>query len=211
MELHDALAQISEIRQRMAGGQVFRGYRAATTAMTAGVAVAAAVAQARWVPDPAADGDAYLAVWAGAAGLCLLGVGVEMAVRCRRSASALQRQMTFLAVDQFVPSVVAGGFLTWAVAGFAREALWMLPGLWAVIFSLGVFASRRFLPRGIALAGGYYLLAGLYCLTLRDGGRSLSPWTMGTLFGAGQLLTAGILYWSLERRHRGAEAGRGDE
>ena len=206
MELHDALAQISEIRDRMAGGQVFRGYRAATTAMTAVVAAAAAAAQARWVPDPAASAHAYLAVWAGAAGLCLLGVGIEMALRCRKSASAMQRQMTLLAVDQFVPSVVAGGFLTWAVAGFAPDALWMLPGLWAVIFGLGVFASRRFLPRGIALAGGYYLLAGLYCLTLRDGGRSLSPWTMGTLFGVGQLLTAAVLYWSLERRHKSGEA-----
>src|SRR5688572_9672920 len=141
MELHDALAQISEIRQRMAGGQVFRGYRAATTAMTAGVAAAAAAVQARWVPEPAASADAYLAVWAGAAGLCLLGVGVEMGLRCRRSASAMQRQMTFLAIDQFFPSVVAGGFLTWAVAGFAPDALWMLPGLGAILFSLGVFAS----------------------------------------------------------------------
>ena len=201
MELHDALAQISEIRQRMAGGQVFRGYRAATTAMTAVVAVAAAAAQARWVPDPAANGDAYLAVWAGAAALCMLGVGVEMAIRCRRSASAMQRQMTLLAVDQFFPSVVAGGFLTWAVAGFAPDALWMLPGLWAVVFSLGVFASRRFLPRGVGLIAGYYMLAGLVCLATGEDGDTLRPWTMAAVFGTGQALAAGVLWWTLERNH----------
>jgi hypothetical protein len=95
---------------------------------------------------------------------------------------------------------VAGGLVTWAVADFAAEAVWMLPGLWAVLLGLGMFASRRFLPRGIAMPAGYYLLAGLYCLTLRDA--ALSPWTMGTVFGAGQLLTAGVLYWSLERHGR---------
>ena len=207
MELHDALAQISEIRQRMAGGQVFRGYRAATTALTAIVAVVAAVAQAVWMHDPRTKAAAYVSLWVGAAFLCLLGVGVELAVRCRRSQSVLQRQTTLLALDQFIPSVLAGGLLTWAVVDFAADALWMLPGLWAVVFSLGIFASRRFLPRGIALAAGYYLLAGLHCLTLRED--SLSPWTMGTVFGAGQLLTAGILYWSLERHHPTRETSHG--
>ena len=34
MELRDALTQIAEIRQQMARGEVFRGYRAATTAFS---------------------------------------------------------------------------------------------------------------------------------------------------------------------------------
>lgn len=210
MELHDALDQIAEIRQRMARGQVFRGYRAVTTAFTAGVAVAAAAAQALWAPEPARNIGPYLGLWAGAALLSIAVVGAEMVLRCRRSGSELQRQMTLLAVDQFVPSLVAGALLTWVIHDFAKAALWMLPGLWAVLFSLGVFASRRFLPRGIAVAAGYYLLAGLYCLTLKEGTRALSPWTMGTVFGVGQALTAGILYWSLERR-RPREQGDGDE
>lgn len=210
MELHDALAQIAEIRQRMASGQVFRGYRAATTGFTAVVAALAACAQALWVPDAAKNLDGYLALWCGAAALCVIVVAVEMLLRCRRSESPLQRQMTLLAVDQFVPSVVAGGLLTWVVRDAAPDAAGLLPGLWAILFSLGVFASRRFLPRGIAVVAGYYLLAGLYCLTLRKDGVALSPWTMGTLFGTGQLLTAGVLYWSLERPARRREAADGE-
>ena len=81
----------------------------------------------------------------------------------------------------------------------------MLPGLWAVLFSLGLFASRRFLPRGVFLIAGYYLLAGLFCLTLDPRAQALSPWTMGITFGAGQTLTALFLYWTLERGH-----GRGE-
>jgi hypothetical protein len=61
-----------------------------------------------------------------------------------------------------------------------------------VIFSLGVFASCRFLPRAIAAVGAWYLLTGLICLGLGDA-RALSPWAMGIPYCAGQLLVAAIL------------------
>ena len=205
VQLREALSQISEIRQQMADAQVFRGYRSATTACTALVAGATAVVQAVWVPDPARQVNAYLALWCSAAFVSVVIVGLEMALRCRRAGSSFQNDITRVVADQFVPSIVAGGLLTLVIARFPGDCLGMLPGLWAIVFSLGVFASRRFLPRSIFLVGGYYLLAGLYCLTLDRNVAALSPWTMGLLFGAGQLLTAGVLYWTLERNH-----GRGE-
>ena len=201
MELRDALDQISEIRERMARGQVFRGYRSVTTGFTAVLAVLTSAAQARWVPTPKRDVDDYLWLWCGAAVLSLLVVGVEMAVRAVRSGSALHRQMTMLAVDQFVPCLVAGALVTYAIGKFAGDSIWIMPGLWAVLFSLGIFASRRFLPRGVGLVGGYYLLAGLVCLAVGRDGATLRPWTMAGVFGAGQLLAAGVLWWTLERNH----------
>lgn len=201
MELRDALDQISEIRQRMARGQVFRGYRSVTTAFTAVLAVVTSALQARWVPRPWRDVDDYLWLWCAAAVLSLLVVGVEMAVRAVRSGSALHRQMTMLAVDQFVPCLVAGALVTYAIGKFAGDSIWIMPGLWAVLFSLGVFASRRFLPRGVGLVGGYYLMAGLVCLAIGRDGTTLKPWTMAIVFGTGQLLAAGVLWWTLERSH----------
>ena len=70
----------------------------------------------------------------------------------------------------------------------------MLPGLWQVLFSLGIFASVRSLPRGIALAGAWYFVAGLGVLMLSSGGHALSPWTMGLPFVVGQFLMAAILH-----------------
>jgi hypothetical protein len=201
MELREALDHISEIRERMARGQVFRGYRSVTTAFTAVLAVLTSAAQARWVPKPARDVDDYLWLWCAAAVVSLLVVGVEMAVRAARSGSALHRQMTMLAVDQFVPCLVAGALVTYAIGKFAGDGIWIMPGLWAVLFSLGIFASRRFLPRGVGLVGGYYLLAGLVCLAVGRDGTTLRPWTMAIVFGAGQLLAAGVLWWTLERSH----------
>ncbi len=76
---------------------------------------------------------------------------------------------------------------------FAPEASWMLPGLWQVVFALGVFASCRFLPRAMLLVGGWYLATALACLVLARGPYALSPWAMGAPFGIGQFLVAAIL------------------
>jgi hypothetical protein len=77
----------------------------------------------------------------------------------------------------------------------------MLPGLWQVLFSLGVFASCRLLPRATFGVGVFYLAAGLACLALARDDLALSPWAMGLPFGVGQLLAATVLYRTLERHH----------
>ena len=53
MELREALVQIAEIRQQMAKGDVFRGYRSAPVAFSGVVALAAALVQPLVVADPA--------------------------------------------------------------------------------------------------------------------------------------------------------------
>jgi hypothetical protein len=72
----------------------------------------------------------------------------------------------------------------------------MLPGLWQVLVSLGVFASVRSLPRTIALAGSWYFLSGFTVLLLASQSHALSPWTMGLPFAAGQLLMAALLHFA---------------
>jgi hypothetical protein len=72
----------------------------------------------------------------------------------------------------------------------------MLPGLWQIIFSLGVFASCHLLPRAIFAAGAWYFLCGLASLALAQEERAFSSVSMGVPFGVGQLLIAAILYRS---------------
>jgi hypothetical protein len=199
MELREALSQISEIRRQVARTQVFRGYRAVPVALSGALALAAAGVQSVWIPDPAADLDAYLALWVGAAVVSMLGTGAEMYLHCRHSRDSLTPATTWLAVSQFAPSVVAGGLLTLVLVWYAHESLWMLPGLWAMLFSLGIFASYRLLPRETFWVGVFYLVSGMMCLAFAQGPGALSPWAMGLPFGVGQLLAAAILYWKLER------------
>jgi hypothetical protein len=74
----------------------------------------------------------------------------------------------------------------------------MLPGLWQLLFSLGVFASCRFLPRLTFAVGIWYLIAGLTTLILQGESQTLLPWTMGVSFGIGQLLVAGVFQYGYE-------------
>jgi hypothetical protein len=104
----------------------------------------------------------------------------------------LSDEMLGMAVEQFLPSVGAGLFVTVVLVHSAPMTTWMLPGLWQILFGLGVFSSCRFLPRPMIAAGAWYLLTGLSCLAMGNA-RALSPWTMGISFGAGQLLVAAIL------------------
>lgn len=199
MELHEALTQIATIRRQMARMEVFRGYRALPVAFSGVLALVAAVVQTVILPRPTEQPAVYVALWVGVAAVSLLVCAAGVAWRCVRSVNSLDRTMTLLAVEQFLPCVVAGGLLTVVLLTQSPESVGLLPGLWAVVFSLGVFASCRLLPRPTFWVGVYYLSAGLGCLVLARGDMTLSPWAMAVPFGGGQLLTAAVLYWSLER------------
>jgi hypothetical protein len=192
-ELHRALGDISSIRRQMARTTEFRGYGPATLAATAVYAVLAAVAQVLWVPDPVNQISAYLTIWISTAALSAALIAAQTVTRAHRMHSGLADEMLRMAVEQFLPSVGAGAFLTVVLVRFVPSALWMLPGLWQVIFSLGVFASCRFLPRPMLAAGVWYLFTGLTCIALA-GNRAFSPWAMAIPYGVGQMLVAAVLY-----------------
>jgi hypothetical protein len=191
-DLHKALGDISSIRRQMAHSTQFRGYGPATLAATGGIALLAASSQSMWLADPATHVSAYLGIWISTAVLSAALTGVQMYTRTRRMHSGLSDEMIRMAVEQFLPAVGAGVLLTIVLVQFVPAAFWMLPGLWQVIFSLGIFSSCRFLPRPMIASGGWYLLSGVICIALGDN-RALAPWTMGLAYGAGQLLVAGIL------------------
>jgi hypothetical protein len=89
--------------------------------------------------------------------------------------------------------------LTFVLALSAPEAMWLLPGLWQILFSLGIFASYRLLPRPTFGVAMFYMLSGFLCLIFARGEAALYPLAMGLPFGVGQLYAAGVLYWTLER------------
>lgn len=205
MELRQALAQVSEIREQLARTEVFRGYRSLTVAFSGLVGLATAVIQAVWLPQPSESLGAYLALWIVAAAINIVVVGAEMWNRARLAQTDLARRTTLFAVEQFLPSLVAGGLVTFVIANSARESAWMLPGLWAVLFSLGIFASCRLLPRAVFIVAAWYLAAGIVGLACGQGDAALSPWIMGICFGGGQLLAAIVLHVTLERTNRRME------
>jgi hypothetical protein len=196
-DLRRALEDITAIRTQMARGTEFRGYGPVTVAATGGLALVAAIAQALWLPDPAADVFGYIALWTATAALSIALIAIEMVARTRRIHRGLADEMIHAAIEAFVPAGVAGALLTVVIYRFAPQSASMLPGLWQLLFSLGVFASCRSLPRPIFAAAVWYLAAGLANLALAGGGHAFSPWAMAVPFGAGQLFIAVVLYRSI--------------
>jgi hypothetical protein len=191
-DLERALADITAIRSQIARGTQFRGYGPITVAATGLLALLAAAMQALFLPDPAAHMFVYLALWVGMAALAVMLTGAEMLARTRRIHGGFADDMLYAAVEQFIPAGVAGTLLTVVLYRFAPNALWMLPGLWQIVFSLGVFASCRSLPRGMFAVGVWYLAAGLATLAF-SASMPFSPWAM-VPFGVGQLVMAFVIY-----------------
>jgi hypothetical protein len=217
-DLNRALTDISLIRGQLARDTEFRGYGPVALAATGVLALVVAGAQAYWLPRPAgpeylqgylvqahllaqgylaqgylAQGYLYVWLWVATAAVSLLVIGTETIQRSRRAHGDMAVPMLQSAVEQFLPAIIAGGLLTVALLLVAPQSLWMLPGLWQIVFSLGVFASCRFLPRPMFLVGIWYLACGLACLALVPVEQRLSPWIMGVPFGVGQLMVARFL------------------
>jgi hypothetical protein len=195
-DLDKALADIFAIRSQIAAGTAFRGYGPAAVAATGGLALATAIVQFLWLDDPTRHPMEFFFGWAIAALVSGGMIWIEMQARSRRHHSGLADVMIHQAIEQFLPAGVAGVLLAVMLLKFAPETLWLLPGLWQVLVSLGIFASVRSLPRTVAFAGAWYFVAGFGCLLLASQSHTLSPWTMGLPFVIGQLLMAAILHFA---------------
>ncbi|MGL6096692.1 MAG: hypothetical protein ACRC7O_12960, partial [Fimbriiglobus sp.] len=122
MELHEALSQIAEIRTRVAATERFRGYRAVPVAASGGLAFFAAFVQPILVPNPVENLAGYLGLWVGTAVLAAAAAGSGVVARLRSPSDPLGRELTRLAVGQFLPCLAAGALVTAAVVRHAPES-----------------------------------------------------------------------------------------
>jgi hypothetical protein len=192
-ELHRALGEIRDIRRHLAQTTEFRGYGPLTLCSTACLAVIAGIAQSAFVISPAKHPLEYVAIWSVTAIFSAGLIAIQTMTRAHRMHSGMADEMIRMAVDQFLPAVVAGSLVTAVIVHAAPQVVWLLPGLWQLVYSLGIFASGRFLPRSMMAAGVWYLLTALVCVSLGDA-RAMSPWVMGGAYAIGQTMIAGILY-----------------
>ncbi|CAA2106533.1 hypothetical protein MBUL_03721 [Methylobacterium bullatum] len=197
-DLDKALADIVAIRAQLARGDAFCGFGPSAIATTGVLALGTALAQHTWLDDPTGQPLLFLGGWIATALASAVLIGAEMSARSRRDHAGLTDTAIVNAVEQFLPAGTAGALLALVLVRVSPESLWMLPGLWQVLVSLGLFASVRSLPKGVALPGAWYMVAGLAVLMLASTDHALSPWTMGLPFAIGQFLMAAILYRARE-------------
>ncbi len=197
MELPQALAQIAEIRAQAAKADVYRGYRSVPVAASGLMGLAAA-----WLQPPGIAGDpiGFVIYWVVVAiGAGFVGVS-EIVYNYVVHDEALAKRRTRRVVGQMLPGLLAGALVTASFVHLSTALVPLLPGLWALAFGLGIFASRPYLVRTSGWVALYFCAAGAALLWTARGPDTLNAWAVGGTFGVGQLLTAGVLYWNLERQ-----------
>ena len=199
MEISKALSQIAEIHSHLAKTEVYRGCRPFVVAATGMLAIAGGILQGWCIGDDSIVG--FVHYWVAIATLNFAFVAAEIGSNYFSCTTESVRRTTRKVLGQFVPCTAAGMAVTaiaihqqtdWAVA---------LPGLWAILFGLGIFASRPYLPRAIGWVALFYFVAGLSLLCNVGEDLQVARWGMTLTFGIGQLLSALVLHWNFERTH----------
>ena len=199
-EYSRALEQIAEIHEHLAKTEVFRGWRSLPVASSAVVGLAAAAWQS--ATGKPLDPWSFTVFWL-AVGVVALIIGCsEIVWHYVTRSTAAERRRSRQVVGQFLPALVAGALVTPAVIQLNPTLVTLLPGLWALLFGVAVFAARPFVPRESGWVALYYFAAGLVLLWRASDTSAISPWAVGGTFGVGQLFAAAALYWSIERPER---------
>jgi hypothetical protein len=197
-DLNQALIDIRSIRRQVAHTTEFRGYGPLTLSATAVFALLAGAAQSRWLPEPATHPATYVALWLATGFLSAALIVAQMFARADRLHSGMADEMIHMAVAQFLPAGIVGIILPFVLLHITYDVFWMLPGLWQIVFSLGVFASCRCLPRPMRIAGVWFLLTGLACVSL-GGTRALAPAMMSYPYAVGMGFVAVVHYLSAKK------------
>lgn len=227
MNLHRALSDIAEIRAQLDRTETYRGFRSAAVGVSVLVLIVGVFIEKIWVRQPLVDIERYLAVWMGVAvGSGLVAV-VEMVIRGRRSESEVVWKTHRSLALQIAPSLFVGLLLTMLIASHALEQralgiespllttevasqnlgmMWALPGVWSLVYGLGLFSCQRNLPPQVVGVAVFFVAAGALMLAFGWVTRDLDGWQMMVTFGVGQAWMAWVLFWDLENRRDKTES-----
>ena len=197
MDINRAAEQISEIHRHLAKSEIFYGYKPKTLFFVGIISFLTAAVQS-WLIIPA-NSVIFLLQWlitGSVIAAIMFGNIIYNYLKHGSNFEIHQMSGVFL---QFVPSLIAGFLITSVLLLLQSPAIEFLPGIWAIIFGLGIFSMRPFLPKLVGYVALFYLIAGTVLLYLVRFNLSFSPWGMGLTFGTGHLFAALILRLDIER------------
>lgn len=191
-EIERALADIAEVRDRLAGAQRFKGYSAIAAAVSGVFAVAAGIVQGVLVGTPVGshDGRVYFAIWFVCCAASMVVNYGAIAHWFVNDASARDRWQTRTVGLSILPGVVLGAALSLAL--LQRELIVYLPGVWFACYGVGLFASRLTVPRGVLAVAFGFLGCGV-ALLFAPAQLALQPWINAAGFGLGQFAIAAMV------------------
>lgn len=197
MRAQDAIDRLGLIHDQLARAEVYPGFRPTAVALVGALGLLAAAAHP--LVPAARGGDGFVAYWLAVAGVGAV-IGFASAARAYAlEEDDLERRRTRRVMAQFLPCLLAGAAVT---VGAARaDAVHLLPGLWAMLFGLGVVAARPHLPAAVWFVGAGYVAVGVALLAMTEAAAGPSGWAVGVVFGVGHLATAVALRGRREECH----------
>ncbi len=170
------------------------------------VGVGASALVVAWGAEQTASAGAWIATWLLEAVFAASLAAVAMHRKMKRRADASGAVVISVPARKFMlgfwPAIIAGAVLTFAL--IERDGLWtagsvvprVLPGLWLLLYGVGVVTAGAFSVRAVPLMGVTFMLLGTIALLL--------PASSGTVllalgFGVVQM---GFGWW-IARRHGG--------
>ena len=186
VEVERALADLTEVRDRLASVQRFRGYSSRVAAGSGAIALVGGLVQLVLVPHPSsmADVRVYLAIWLSClAGSLALYYTNILAWRARNRGLHAAHQMRTVSLS-ILPAIGVGAVLS--LAAYLQNIPAMLPGIWYACYGLGLFSSRNMIPKGVMQVAAMFGLAGAVLLLMPNLWPGLIWWVMPIGFSIGQ-------------------------
>ena len=187
--VHDALAQVREIQQRVVESRRFQGYSGRARAISGLVALVTAAVLAR---EDFPESNYYHFLGWGFVFLFAVTANYGALLIWYRSLPPRGRDARVLLpmLDSLAPLAV-GGIISLGM--IIRNDFTYLFGIWMCLFGLANMSARTVLPKGILWVGILYITAGLVCF-LHPAIRFTNPWPMGITFAVGEVIGGYLLF-----------------
>ncbi|MFO0944279.1 MAG: hypothetical protein U0930_26520 [Pirellulales bacterium] len=198
MRLENAISNLALIQSRLQADEKVMCFRWLTSLLAGIVGIAAACLQPWWIDQPIRRPWAYLNYWTLIAACVGSVSALEIGYRYVWRSTPMRRRQTREALLDFAPCVVAAAIISYFLVAAQPQYSQLLPALWMLCFSLGLFGLRRKLPIASAYVAVYFFVAAVVSVRLVDTTYALSGWVMGLSFGVGQILLATVLYFGVK-------------
>lgn len=196
MNIHRALADLADIRAHLERTETYRGFRSTTVGVSALVVGGGAMVQAIGHVSTQRPVASFLAIWISVALISGLLAGVEMIVRGKLTGDPtvwrMHRQLTL----NLLPALLVGAVLTALVGAIAAQQAnlnWALPGIWSLVYGLGLFQCAPRMTRHVRIVAGYFLVTGIIVMGFGWLEQNADAWQMLVTFGVGQAMLAYVL------------------
>ena len=193
-DVDQALAQIADIRARVAASTRYRGFAPEAVAVAGLFAVIAATAQTLWPDRLAGDPVRFVQVWGVVIASSFAIILSEAFLRARIVHGDQAAALTKSAAIQATPFAITQAAVAIAVCLYAPEAAWIVPGLWLILVGLSGFTAVTHLPRTVRWAAAWYIASGVAVLFVAGHSGAATPWMMGVPLAVGHGLIALILH-----------------